>query len=54
MLFRFNTNKKGLKKATKLAELKVEVAQIESSKSALEEALKRVLTLESKLSEDRK
>ena len=41
-------------KATELAKLKANVAQIESSKAAHEALLKRVLELESKLSEDKK
>lgn len=37
-----------------MAELQTKVAQIESSKPALEALLKRVLELESKLSEEKK
>jgi hypothetical protein len=37
-----------------MAELKAKVAQIESNKPALEALLKRVLELESKLSESKK
>jgi len=50
----FNTTKKGTKIATELDELKAKVAQVESSKPALEALLKRVLELESKLSEGKK
>jgi hypothetical protein len=44
----------GHQKATEMDELKAKVAQIESSKLALEALLKRVLELESKLSEGKK
>ena len=44
----------GQLKATEMDELKAKVAQIESSKPALEALLKRLLKLESKLSEDKK
>jgi hypothetical protein len=51
--FLFNTRKKGHQKATEMVEFKANVAQIESSKPALEALLKRVLELESKLSKAR-
>jgi hypothetical protein len=54
LLFRFNTRKSGHQKETEMAELKAKVAQIESSKPALEALLKRVLELESKLEEGKK
>jgi hypothetical protein len=44
----------GYQKATEMDELKAKVAQIKSSKPALEALLKRVLELESKLSEGKK
>jgi hypothetical protein len=47
-------NKKGIKKATKMDELKVKVAQIESGRPALETLFRQVLALDSKLSEDKK
>ena len=44
----------GQRKATEMDELKLKVQAIESSKPALEALLKRVLELESKLSEGKK
>jgi chromosome segregation ATPase len=44
----------GQQKATEMDELKAKVQAIESSKPALEALLKRVLELESKLSEGKK
>jgi hypothetical protein len=53
-IFDSTLKKDGVKIATEMIELTAKVAQIESSKPALEALLKRVLELERKLLEDKK